>query len=318
MLFVGDFCQTLPVVPRGSRGQIVNASLHRSGLWANVEALHLTKNMCLDHTPESDAFTEWLLDVSAGHNLAPDKTIELDPNMYLPQNNVDGLINSIYPDIHQGDKPDDFFLNRTILSSKNDTVDDLNQRVLNKFPGIQSIHHSADKVSGEHSNLYPIEFLNSINGSGLPLAHLALKPGCPLILLWNIDPSNGLCNGTCMVLSNIRPRVLKCRILGGSNAGKEVFIPRINTYPSENIPIDISCHQFPVCLAFVMTINKSQGQSIMHVGIDLRTAVFSHGQLYVALSRCTSPSRIKVLFPEDSDNTRTINVVYPEVLTGLI
>jgi Helicase len=108
-------------------------------------------------------------------------------------------------------------------------------------------------------------------------------------------------------------------MLGGSNAGKEVFVPRINTYPSEeNIPIDISCHQFPVCLTFVMTINKSQGQSIMHVGIDLCTSVFAHGQLYVALSHCTSPSRIKVLFPEDSDNTRTINVVYPEVLAGLI
>ena len=122
-----------------------------------------------------------------------------------------------------------------------------------------------------------------------------------------------------MVLLDVRPRVLKCRILGGSNAGKEVFIPRINTYPSEeNILIDISRRQFPVCLAFVMTINKSQRQSIMHVGIDLHTAVFAHGQLYVALSCCTSPSRIKVLFPEDSDNTRTINVVYPEVLAGFI
>jgi len=34
-----------------------------------------------------------------------------------------------------------------------------------------------------------------------------------------------------------------------------------------------------------MTINKSQGQSVEHVGVDLRTPVFSHGQLYVALSR---------------------------------
>ena len=66
-----------------------------------------------------------------------------------------------------------------------------------------------------------------------------------------------------------------------------------------------------------MTINKAQGQSIANVGIDLRTPVFAHGQLYVALSRCTSPDRIKVLFPDGSTTTRTLNVVNPEVLAGL-
>jgi hypothetical protein len=98
-----------------------------------------------------------------------------------------------------------------------------------------------------------------------------------------------------------------------------VFIPRISLQPSEeSLPISLIRRQFPVRLAFVMTINKSQGQSIIHVGIDVRTPVFSHGQLYVALSRCTAPDRIKVLFTDGSDNTKTINVVYPEVLTGLI
>ncbi|KAH9916491.1 helicase [Fomitopsis serialis] len=63
-----------------------------------------------------------------------------------------------------------------------------------------------------------------------------------------------------------------------------------------------------------MTINKAQGQSVVNVGLDLRTAVFGHGQLYVALSRCTSADRIKVLFPVDQDNTNTANIVYPEVL----
>ena len=63
-LFVGDFRQTLPAVPRGSRAQIVNASLHKSRLWINVEVLHLTKNMHLDNAPESNVFAQWLLKVS--------------------------------------------------------------------------------------------------------------------------------------------------------------------------------------------------------------------------------------------------------------
>ena len=138
---------------------------------------------------------------------------------------------------------------------------------------------------------------------------------CPTL----IDPANGLCNGTRMILLDIKTNMLRCQILGGDHAGKEVFIPRITLEPSEeSLPINLTCHQFPVCLAFVMTINKSQGQSIINVGIDVCTPVFSHGQLYVALSRCTSSDKIKVLFSDQSDTTRTINVVYPEILTGLI
>ncbi|CAG8748191.1 1977_t:CDS:1, partial [Cetraspora pellucida] len=59
---------------------------------------------------------------------------------------------------------------------------------------------------------------------------------------------------------------------------------------------------------YSMTINKSQGQSIKHVGLDLRTPVFSHGQLYVALSRSSSPSSIKVIFSQENTDTTTTNI----------
>ncbi|KAF6148300.1 hypothetical protein GIB67_025519 [Kingdonia uniflora] len=62
-----------------------------------------------------------------------------------------------------------------------------------------------------------------------------------------------------------------------------------------------------------MTIKKSQGQSVKYVGIDLRTELFSHGQLYVALSRCTSVNRITTLLPLNALRCTT-NIVYPEVL----
>ncbi|KIO02221.1 hypothetical protein M404DRAFT_148326 [Pisolithus tinctorius Marx 270] len=66
----------------------------------------------------------------------------------------------------------------------------------------------------------------------------------------------------------------------------------LDTNP-DDFPIPLCCLQFPVHLAYSMTINKSQGQTVQHVGLDLRTSVFSHGQLYVALSRCTHPRNIK-------------------------
>ena len=62
-----------------------------------------------------------------------------------------------------------------------------------------------------------------------------------------------------------------------------------------------------------MTVNKSQGQSLDLVSIDLRTSSFSHGQLYVALSRVTDVSRLALLFNEDKEEEKTENVVFPEV-----
>ena len=318
VLFGGDFRQTTPVVPRGSREKIVNASLKRSSLWNNIHLYHLKQNMRLDRTPDSDAFADWLLDVGAGRGLGPNNSIQLKPNMRMPDNSVQSLSDAIYPGIADGNKEDDYFLQRTILSPKNDAVDDLNQSILDKVPGQETVLMSTDKITGGE-NIYPLEYLHSLKASGLPLAQLALKPGCPLMLLRNIDPSEGLCNGTRMILMEIKTHVLQCRILGGKHAGRIVFIPRINVEPSaEDMPIPLSRRQFPVRLAFAMTINKSQGQSVVNVGLDLRVPVFSHGQLYVALSRCTSGDRIKVLFPDGSEGVSTTNIVYTELLTGLL
>ena len=58
-----------------------------------------------------------------------------------------------------------------------------------------------------------------------------------------------------------------------------------------------------------MTINKSQGQSVEHVGLDLRSSVFTHGQFYVGISRVTSVERIKAIWNEDQREAKTYNRV---------
>ena len=101
-------------------------------------------------------------------------------------------------------------------------------------------------------------------------------------------------------------------------AGNTVFIPQIALEPSDEIlPVLLRRLQFPVWLSFSMTINKSQGQGLGNVGLYLQTPVFSHGQLYVALSRCTSADQIKILLPEDNTNNKTRNIVYRAVFRGL-
>jgi len=87
---------------------------------------------------------------------------------------------------------------------------------------------------------------------------------------------------------------------------------------AETLPVPLKRLQFPVRLAFAMTINKSQGQSVEYVRINLQTSVFSHGQLYVAFSRCTSPLNISLLLLEQSqESRRTLNVVYKEVFNNI-
>jgi ATP-dependent exoDNAse (exonuclease V) alpha subunit len=73
--------------------------------------------------------------------------------------------------------------------------------------------------------------------------------------------------------------------------------------------------QYPIKLSFALTIDKSQGQSLDVVGVDLRKDVFGHRQLYVALSRATNASRMWVLLPDDEHGRqrKAFNKVYPQI-----
>jgi len=94
-----------------------------------------------------------------------------------------------------------------------------------------------------------------------------------------------------------------------------MFIPQMGIIPNETqLPFKLRHVQFPVQLCFAMTINKSQGQSVNHVGIDARSAVFTHGQFYVVISQVTSVHNIKVIWDNQHPNPVTKNIVYPEVL----
>ena len=130
------------------------------------------------------------------------------------------------------------------------------------------------------------------------------------------DLGEGLCNRTRMVVLNIRRKMLQYRIISKDRRFREkvVLIPRIRLLPNaETLSVPLKRLQFPVRLAFAMTINKSQGQSVEHMEINLQTLVFLHRQLYVAFSRCTSPLNISVLLLEQSV-TNFIWTITPGIL----
>jgi ATP-dependent DNA helicase PIF1 len=268
--------------------------MQRSILWTSITVLHLQQNMRLNTHDEAEAaFAKWQLEVGQGKHTDEACNISLPDHFRCRENTVASLIDTIYPGVHTPNHPDLYFSERTILSCKNDDVDNLNKAVLDRFPGDIRVFHSADFIptseqSGHEDAMlnYPIEYLNKINGSGLPLAKLELKSSCPVMILKNLDPSHGVCNGSRGILTRFSNRVLEVRLLTGQHAGQKVFIPRVYNQPTEDqSPFKFTRKQFPVRLCFSMTINKSQGQTVKHVGLDLRTPVFTHGQLYVGISR---------------------------------
>jgi ATP-dependent DNA helicase PIF1 len=118
----------------------------------------------------------------------------------------------------------------------------------------------------------------------------------------------------------LQDNTIDAEIVGGQHVAKRVFIPRLPLSPSDDIslPFKFKRKQFPLRLSFAMTINKSQGQTIPNVGIYLPEPVFSHGQLYVGLSRGVSRSTTRILAKpkDDLDATgkSTKNIVYRDVL----
>ena len=327
VIFGGDFQQTLPVIPGGSQEEIISQSLPRSYIWKSLQVLHLRVNIRLlgthpSHTAlnEEQSFADWLLSVGHGNDIDENGTIAFDPQMRV--SDLTSLTDSIYPNISNTVPPLQYFLDRIILAPKNTDVDHLNSTVLGDMPGAEAVFYSADSIESEPGadsmqESIPVEFLRSLDASGLPSGELHLKPGCPLILLRNLAPGRGLCNGTRLIFKRSTQHLLVVEILGGKHHGELAFIPRITLIPSASeragFKFQLRRRQFPVRLAFAMTINKAQGQSVRHVGLDLREPVFAHGQLYVALSRATSSNRIKILLSPTASECRVRNVVYPEI-----
>jgi len=140
------------------------------------------------------------------------------------------------------------------------------------------------------------------------------------MLLRNIDQANGLYNGTRLQVIHLGENVIGAKVIIGQNIGDKIFISRMNLTPSESsLPFKFQRRQFVISLCFVMIINKSQGQTLNKVGIYLPYPVFTHGQLYVVVSRLKSKKGLKILILDDNGNTNnsTTNVVYKEIFENV-
>ncbi|GBM29649.1 hypothetical protein AVEN_125296-1 [Araneus ventricosus] len=297
----GDFRQVLPVVLKGSRSLTVASCLKKHNLWSKFNK----KNMGALETERR--FPNWLMDIGEGKS---GDNVMLPDICYPSEQNP---VKQLYSDLNLSTIIPEELKGRDILAVTNDASIDINNQVLACLPGETVVHEAVDDiVSGDPNDrlTFPVEFLNSLTPTGIPPYKLNLKTGCIIMLLRNLAPIKGLCNGTRLIVTKLQRNIIEAKRIGSEN-GETYFIPQIPLIPSDsNMPFKFKRKQFPVLLAYRMTINKAQGQTFEKICLMMNNPTFSHGQLYVGFSRAKSFDSVTVVAPSG----KIVNCVYQEVL----
>ncbi|XP_071727910.1 uncharacterized protein [Rutidosis leptorrhynchoides] len=267
------------------------ASLNSSYLWDYVTVLKLTVNVRLGGlgTSSTDAdtrkFAEWILEIGNGNvGESEDGVFDIEiPQDLLITDSVDpigSMISNIYPEYLLNLANLHYYQQRAILAPTHEVVDIINDRMMHCMEGEERSYLSSDSKCASqrdtdfNSELYNTDFLNSIEVGGLPKHNLRLKVGVPVMLLRNVDQAGGLRNGTRLQVIELGERMIKAKILTGSNMRMITAISRMLIVPTDKrIPFKFQRRQYPLSVCFTMTINKSQGQSLEHVGLFLPTGL---------------------------------------------
>ncbi|XP_015960914.1 uncharacterized protein LOC107484881 [Arachis duranensis] len=240
-----DFRQILPVIPMGSRQDIVQAAFNSSHIWQHCNVLRLTINMHLTvkatYTSLIDVsrFALWLLDI--GDSIAGD-SIDGESNVVIPGEIIiqdfNQLVDFVYPNLLVNINNISFFKDRSILAPTLEVVNDLNSFIMQRVDADVKTYLNSDTLCLKEGNIdskldtLKPDVLNAINCSGLPPHELTLKVGLPVMLLRNIDQSNGLCNRTRLQLRRLGNHVIECIKLTGDKIGQVVQISQMNMTPN--------------------------------------------------------------------------------------
>ncbi|XP_021303794.1 ATP-dependent DNA helicase PIF1-like [Sorghum bicolor] len=272
MVFGGDIRQVLHVVTRGTRAQVTDATLQRSYLWDKIRKIRLSRNMRAQSDPW---FSEYLLRIGNGtEETIGDDYVRLPDDIVIGYTNTEVAVNQLIQDVFPSleEHATAYMSSRAILSTKNDHVDRLNAMMIERFPSDEKVYHSFDTVVDDPQNHFPIDFMNLITPNGLTPHELKLKINCPMILLRNLDPNNGLCNGTRLMVRALQDNAIDAEIVAGQHAWKRVFIPRLSLSPLDDIslPFKFKRKQFPVHLTVLgASVNKWKKSALPSNILDL-------------------------------------------------
>ncbi|KAL6870842.1 hypothetical protein ACP4OV_014690 [Aristida adscensionis] len=166
-------------------------------------------------------FAEYLLRIGGGSEpINSEGDVELREGLSVPYTGQDddlaALIDFVFPSLEDNKTDSNYITSMAILSTKNDCIDKINMKMIMMFHGEERVYHSFDSAIDDPNNYYSSDFLNTLTPNGLPPHVLKLKKNCPVILLRDINPANGLCNGTRLVVRDFQKNVIDAESVGAA------------------------------------------------------------------------------------------------------
>ena len=147
---------------------------------------------------EAKNFAQYLLKIGNGIENGIITTsgtdfIEIPDYLCIKDNNLDSLIEFVYPNINCNYTNANYFTDKAILASKNKTVSMINNYILSKITHeTEKTYYSSDRSKiDESDSTYPIEYLNSYESNNLPSHELKLKINSVVICLRNLRLDEG-------------------------------------------------------------------------------------------------------------------------------
>ncbi|CAN1267698.1 hypothetical protein LINPERPRIM_LOCUS12884 [Linum perenne] len=164
------------------------------------------------------------------------RVIKLTENLIIEKDEdpIIAIAEETYTQLSENFGTAEYFAKRAILAPFHDIVSQINNYMLDKFPGEEMCYYSYDSIQSDCVNPssaedeFPLEFLNSLQIGNFPEHQLKLKVGVPVILLRNLDQTIGLCNGTRMVIRTLGTWFIEVEILTGTHVGERVYLPRLS------------------------------------------------------------------------------------------
>ena len=320
----GDWRQIPPILRRVEEKAIKSFTLRSLPWWRSGHISHfaLTRNMRAGGDTEYASFLERLGDgthpasnVDLNGDALHQRCIRLPDALVAPYSwGPMDLMRWVYGDYSSVEPASwsDYYESRMVVTPLNSSAAELNSMMLDGLhtPGDHvALSHDYAVVDDSGPDHYTPEFLNSLEPNGMPPHELRVRPGALMILLRNYAPRKGLCNGTRIVVRGQWRRLLQVQVVTGPSKGRLELLPRIvcDSTGDAELPFTLRRLQFPVRPAWVISINKGQGQTVSgRFGIYLPTPVFAHGQLYVAHSRATESANVRVLAESYEDQQRKL------------
>jgi PIF1-like helicase len=314
VVLLGDFRQTCPIIPGGTHAQIHDACIQMSPLWSKFEIRRLTQ---LIQNAQDPIYTEFVNTI--GDGAGPD----IDLRILSSTTHKEDLIAFVFP-------PDVLLdllacLSRGILAPTNKQVNEYNSILLGRIHGQYRQYFAADSLKeATESRLDSIDFERSIldyvahqTPPGLPPHCLEIKTCAVYCLLRNFSIDRQLVKNTCVVVTEIGNRIITAKVLRdrptfGNQVEEDIVIPCITFSYVLSSGHTLLRRQFPLALAYSTTFHSCQGQTYDRIGVDLTKPVFTHGQLYTALSRVRQREHTLVQLKPNQNSTQ--NITFYDIL----